>query len=150
MRGAYAGAPAFAEIWPALTDIYATSPTNALAAANAHIIVALAGRLEIATEFVVESVLGIDDSRADDRLIALIDTCAPGAAYLSGEGGRKYQDPAKFAAAGIDLVYTDFTHPIYDQGGAPFVPGLSLVDALFNLGWEQTGSLIARGFAVSK
>ena len=149
LRGAYAGAPAFSEIWPALNDIYALCPATDLAAANAHLIVALAGRLEIATAFVVESALETGDSRGDDRLIALIDACASGATYLSGEGGQKYQDPAKFAAAGIELVYTDFTHPIYDQCGAPFVPGLSLVDVLFNLGWEQTSRLIARDLAVS-
>ena len=80
----------------------------------------------------------------DDRLVALVRACGEGASYLSGRGGAKYQDPGKFSAAGIPLVYTDFVHPIYDQGRADFVSGLSIFDALFHLGWERTAALVAR------
>lgn len=149
LRGAYARAPAFAEIWPGLSEIYAAIPTTDLAAANAYIIEALARRLGITTAFVAESALAVGDRAADDRLIALVDACSSSAAYLSGEGGRTYQDPAKFAAAGIALVYADFAHPVYDQGRTSFLPGLSIVDALFHLGWDKAGELIVRDIAVS-
>lgn len=55
-------------------------------------------------------------------------------ALLVGLGGsRNYLDRAAFAAAGIELVLQEFKHPVYPQRGpAPFIPGLSAVDFLFN------------------
>ncbi len=149
MRSAYAGAPAFAEVWPVLKDFYAAIPASGLAAANAYLVTALARKLGFSTQFIAESALDVGGTRADDRLIALVRACAPDAAYLSGAGGHKYQDPAKFDAAGVDIVYADFTHPVHDQGGDGFVPGLSIVDALFRLGWSTTGRLFADNPAAS-
>ena len=54
------------------------------------------------------------------------------ATYLSGSGGRKYNDPAPFAAAGVDLAYSSFAHPVYAQPHGEFVAGLSAVDLLFS------------------
>jgi hypothetical protein len=143
LRGAYRNAAAFTDVWPDFEDLYTSIPVTGLAAANCHIVKAIAQRLGITTTFETESVLDIDQSGADDRLIALVGASASDASYLSGAGGRKYQDPAKFEAAGIPLVYTDYDHPVYDQGSNPFVPGVSIADALFNLGWASTGALLA-------
>jgi hypothetical protein len=58
--------------------------------------------------------------------------------YLSGAGARSYNDPAALAAAGIELRYQDFVHPVYPQLGEGFVPNLSAVDLLFNCGrWPE-------------
>jgi len=41
------------------------------------------------------------------------------------------------------LIYQEFQHPRYDQvNTAEFVPGLSVIDALMNCGFERTAELI--------
>ena len=62
--------------------------------------------------------------------------------YLSGAGGAKYQDPEKFMSAGVSLRYLSFKHPIYSRSSANFHPGLSILDAVFHLGWEGARALI--------
>lgn len=54
--------------------------------------------------------------------------------YLSGEGGKRYLDEALFKEAGIELIYSDFKHPIYHQQFFKFIPNLSIIDLLFNEG----------------
>ncbi len=143
LRGAYARAPAFRAVWPALTDMMGKVTGMKLAAANRRLVEMVANRLGLQTRFHAASELGVGSSEADERLAKIVARLAPGGAYLSGRGGAKYQDAATFAAAGIGLVYTDFRHPDYPQPGASFTPGLSIMDALFAVGWEATARLVA-------
>ena len=142
LRNAYADSSAFAEIWPELADIYRAMPVASLATANRHLVTALSSRLDLGTEFATDSEFGISTLAGDDRLIALLGACGSEVSYLSGPGGKKYQDEAKFAAAGIPVTYTDYHPPPYKQSG-DFVAGLSIADALFHFGWAGTAKLIA-------
>ena len=54
--------------------------------------------------------------------------------YVSGQQARDYNDEQAFASAGIGLEYLTFNHPIYPQIGEGFIPGLSIIDLLFNCG----------------
>jgi hypothetical protein len=66
-----------------------------------------------------------------------------GTVYLSGDGSAGYQDDAALVAAGIDVVYQRFTHPVYPQRlGAEFMPGLSVLDAIFHCGFEGGSKLL--------
>jgi hypothetical protein len=66
-------------------------------------------------------------------------------ALLVGLGAsRHYLDRAAFAHAGIRLVLQEFVHPVYRQcGPGPFVPGLSAMDVLLNIGSRDARRLIA-------
>lgn len=144
LHGAYRDAPKFRTVLPALESLMLGTPTDTLSAANRHLIEGLAHLLGLKTIFVRDSALGVGASPADDRLVALVDAVAPCAAYLSGKGGASYQDPAKFAQAGIELRYSRFQETAYEQpGAATFVPGLSVVDALFSVGVDATRALVA-------
>jgi hypothetical protein len=66
-------------------------------------------------------------------------------AYLSGPSGKKYLDGAMFLEAGIDLVFDEFTHPVYTQSFGPFIPNLSAVDLMFNKGEESLEVLMQYG-----
>jgi hypothetical protein len=70
------------------------------------------------------------------------------ATYLSGAGGRRYNDPGLFAAAGIDLVYSNFRHPAYAQPHGAFEQGLSAIDLLFSAP-DDAPSLIRSSSATS-
>lgn len=61
--------------------------------------------------------------------------------YLSGNGILSYADRSKFNAAGIELLIQRFKPPVYEQQWRPFIPGLSVLDLLFNTG-EKAGEII--------
>jgi hypothetical protein len=76
------------------------------------------------------------------RLINLT-TQLGGTTYMCGGGAEGYQQDQEFAGGGIQLRYQNFTHPVYEQRGAQsFVPGLSIIDALMNVGVEGTRQLL--------
>ena len=92
--------------------------------------------LGIDTPIVYSSDLGISTTK--DRLI--IDLClkVEATTYLSGPLGRNYLKPKEFEAAGIELTYHDYQHPVYQQfQGGVFLPYMSTVDLLFNEGAES-------------
>ena len=70
-------------------------------------------------------------------------------AFLFGCKGRDYVDVHYFEAHGVTPLFQDFECIEYpQQWGGPFVPGLSIIDALFNVGPEKTMDLIKGGYAI--
>jgi hypothetical protein len=64
--------------------------------------------------------------------------------YLSGQGARVYQDEADFAADGLELRYHDYHAVEYRQcRNQPFVPGLSALDLVLNLGPASRERMLA-------
>ncbi len=61
--------------------------------------------------------------------------------YLSGVSGRDYVDEARFKEEGIELKYQNYKPLNYKQRFLPFIPNLSVVDLLFNMG-EKSKSMI--------
>jgi WbqC-like protein len=57
-----------------------------------------------------------------------------GDTYSSGAGGFAYQDLQAFEQAGIRVERSCPEFPEYPQLWGPFVPGLSVLDLLFNCG----------------
>lgn len=144
LHGAYRGAPAFSAVFPTLEALLLGAPLDSLAAANRHIVEGLAARLGLSPLFARDGALDVAARDADEHLVALVNAIAPGAVYLSGKGASSYQDEAKFEHAGIELRYAAFEARPYTQvGGGAFVSGLSIVDALFSLGFEGARALIA-------
>jgi len=142
LRNYYRDARAFKAAWPRIATMYEVLPEANLARTNRALIEAIASEMAIATKFLASSDLDTSGLSADDRLVAIVKTVAPGGRYLSGKGGASYQDPAKFRAAGIDLTYTEFAHPVYEQRHPEFLPGLSVLDSIFNVGFADTAALI--------
>ncbi|HEX5717309.1 MAG TPA: WbqC family protein [Thermoanaerobaculia bacterium] len=106
----------------------------------------LAGCLGLAPRFARSSSFGGSEERAD-RQQRLLDLCARSAAtaYLSGPAARAYIDPESFHRAGVALRYMVYNYPPYARGGHPFVPHLSILDALAWLGPAETAALIRHG-----
>ncbi|MEO1060710.1 MAG: WbqC family protein [Actinomycetota bacterium] len=69
---------------------------------------------------------------AQERIIELASRLGA-TEYVNLSGGRDLYDPAAFAEAGLALSFVDSRFDEYPQLGAdPFVPGLSVLDLLFN------------------
>ncbi len=139
----YKKASAFNDVWSDIKEIYDSIPSGSknLAKINMEIIKRIAKKLNIKTRFVLSSDMDVK-GKSDDRLIEIITELASNATYLSGKGGDKYQDPEKFKNAGITLEYLNFKHPVYPQANETNIPGLSVLDAVFNLGWNEVSNLI--------
>lgn len=62
---------------------------------------------------------------------------------MCGGGAGNYQEDEKFEQAGIKLIYRNFKHPVYPQfNSIEFVPGLSVIDSLMNVGIDGVKKLL--------
>ncbi len=142
LKQAYRKAACFGTVWP-FVETMLLAAEGTLADVNAGLIRGIADRLGIAPRVEMSSSHGLaPDFAADERLAMIVHRIAPGGTYLSGSGGAKYQSETTFAAHGVTLTYSRFTPMPYERGGEPFLPGLSILDALFHLGWEGTAALL--------
>lgn len=132
LRTWYGRAPGFRRVFPVLEELLAR-PWTRIAELNEALLRTLCALQGLATPLVRASGLAAGGAAGagTDLLIALV-RAAGGDTYLCGGGAGGYQEDAKFAAAGIALVYQDFKPDPYPQTGAGFLPGLSAVDWLMN------------------
>ncbi len=135
---AYKESNFFDEIWNHLGILFETEETT-ICNYCIRSIFAIKDLLGIDTKIFLQSDLHYDETQKKNNLV--LDLCkAIGAnEYLSGNGARKYTDEASYLSAGITLRYQDFHIPEYDQIHTnEFIPGLSILDMLFNCGIERT------------
>jgi hypothetical protein len=133
LRYAYRKAPYFDLYAPRLREILETR-WEKLVDLNIATLEFVREALGIATPMVRSSTLPVEGARSG----LLLDICSKvgASAFLGGMGGsRGYLDNEAFAAASMGVVWQEFRHPQYPQcGSAPFIPGLSALDLLFNCG----------------
>ena len=142
LHASYRDAAHFRAVWPDVETLYSDLPQHSLSQTNAAFISRLAGKFGIMTPTHIASEFDVNAASADERLIALCRQFGSDVAYQSGRGGAKYQDESKFAAAGVPLHYTTFETVAYPRGGDAFIGGLSVLDAVFHLGWRGAAALV--------
>lgn len=78
-----------------------------------------------------------------NELLCEITKTVGGKTYMCGGGADGYQEEQVFNNLGLSLSYQNFKHPQYPQRGCNgFAPGLSIIDAAMNLGWNNIKSLL--------
>jgi hypothetical protein len=138
----YGRAPFYEQIFPFLTDLI-NNPTDSITDHNCFAIAAMSDAVKLDASRLIRGSTLDAEGHSTDLLINMVKAVG-GTAYLCGGGASGYQEDEKFAAEGIELIYQNFQHPVYPQTNVDeFVPGLSIVDALMNCGFEDTGRLIA-------
>ena len=80
------------------------------------------------------SVLGIQGHK-DERIFQMCEETGADT-YLSGRGAADYHQPEEYMLRGIDLIYTDYEPAQYQQLYGEFIPNLSVLDYIFNCGYE--------------
>ena len=100
----------------------------------------LCDEFNLKAQLIKASEMDIDETDKNRRLISICKKLK-GNTYLSGEGGKKYNDMNLFSDHQIKVNYVDFSVPAYHQLYGEFVNGLSMIDTLFNCG-ENTAQLI--------
>lgn len=116
-------------------DALYTDKYDKLIDLNMDIINFLKGAFNIRTKMIFASELGFT-SRSTERLADITEALG-GDAYLSGPAGRNYLDVSLFESKNISVKFQDFKHPVYKQRYGGFVPNMSAIDALFNMGEMQ-------------
>ncbi len=92
----------------------------------------MSGWFDIERPMYLSSDLGI----GGDRNSRLLNICKHFAArtYLSGAAAREYLDVALFERHDIHVEWQDFDHPQYPQLHGDFIPYLSALDCVLNMG----------------
>ncbi len=127
----YSKSPYFADYRVFFEDIF-NRGWDRLVDINVELIKFLINTLGLKTRLVMASDLKLREEQTE----RLIDTCKTldGNKYLAGRDGIKYMDLEKFDKEGIDIVFQDFKHPVYNQLFGDFESNLSIIDLLFNCG----------------
>ncbi len=140
LEHSYRRAPKFGAVFPWLAQLV-ENPTDGVAEYNLAAIRAVCTALDLRAPLEVGSALRAE-RRATDLLISMV-RAVGGTAYLAGGGTAGYQEDDKFHEAGIKLIYQEFQHPTYPQfNTTSFKPGLSVIDALMNCGFDGTAALL--------
>ena len=85
----------------------------------------------------------LDHEGKSNKLLASLVKAVGCTTYMYGGGASIYQDETVFAEHGIQLKPQNFEHPQYHQfGNTSFIPGLSIIDALMNIGFEGVKDLL--------
>ena len=87
---------------------------------------------KITKKLVFSSEFGLT-SKSTERLVEMVEALG-GDIYLSGPMGRSYLDLSMFKEKGIQVEFQEFKHPTYLQRYEGFIPNMSSIDILFNLG----------------
>ena len=131
----------FDAIFPSLADYYADEYPRLIDALTASMRISF-DLFGIRTRMIFQSEVPYDRSLRRGQLVLDLVRKAGADRYLSGVGAKAYLDASDFIGD-LSLEYDVFSHPTYPQKNArDFVPGLSCLDALFNLGKEGARAII--------
>jgi len=121
----------FEDIKNIISDVSLTD----LSTFNSKLIQYIITGLGIKTKLVFSSSLQVK-TPSTQRLVDILKKIS-GTTYISGHGAKEYQDESLFSSNGIQLRYSDFSIKEYNQLWGDFLPGLSIIDLLFNNGKES-------------
>lgn len=141
LRTNYGRAAFFSQVFPAV-EAWVLAPAELVAEFNLHAIAGICERIGLETSHLIRSsTLGIDGAKSE--LVANLVKRVGGTRYLSGDGSAGYLDEQVLRAAGLQVEYQRFAHPVYPQRqGSGFIAGLSVLDALFHCGFDGTSTLL--------
>src|SRR6185312_6782432 len=130
----YSRAPYFKTYREFFEGFYLGTTWSSLSEMNQHLIRSIAtDLLGIVTTF-SDSRDRAPQGQKLDRLLDLL-LKAGASSYVSGPNAQDYIDPARFDAAGIELLYKDYSdYPEYPQLYPPFEHAVSVLDLIFNAG----------------
>lgn len=137
----------FSEVSQSFQDVY-NIEWEKLIDLNVHIIKKILEFLDINTEIKFASEFTTHES-GTERIIELI-KINNGTQYLTGTGpgSSRYVKgfENEFSNNGIEIIEHAYEIVEYNQLFGNFIPGLSIIDMLFNLGLEKTSKIVRKNF----
>lgn len=141
LRGNYSKHPFYKEIMGRIEGIFFEKYTY-LIDVNLRSVECIKDILGIETEIVRQSDLEYDRGAKKNELMLALTRACNGDVYLSGNGARKYMQIQDFEDFGVKVQYLTFAPFEYTQyRSGEFIPGLSTLDLLFNVGVKKARDL---------
>jgi hypothetical protein len=128
----------FDQVYPLIENCINTN-SNRLIDINITLILAVLEFLEIKKEILFQSDLNINSSAT--QLVIDGTLACNSNIYLSGPSGKKYLDHKLLKQHNIEVIFKDFTHPLYKQVHGEFISHMSIIDLLFNNGKQSKNIL---------
>lgn len=138
LRHGYARTPYLSEVLDLVAPVYDRAGES-LAELNMDLIRTVADYLGWQGTFALSSERP-SELKADERIADLV-SAAGGTTYVSGAGGQNYQTEQTYTERGVSLEVRTYQPVEYERSGWPWVPGLSVLDALFHLGRDARDAL---------
>ncbi|CAN7438113.1 WbqC family protein [Pseudoduganella sp. LjRoot289] len=134
---AYRKAAFYEETMPLVRDMLACPETELAPYLHASL-AALHAWLDLSCRIVPSSAIYGDTGLKGAERIRDICVQEQAAIYINPPGGKDLYAPADFSALGIELRFLKPRLDEYGQCGAPFTPGLSIIDVLMHQGRTAT------------
>ena len=144
----YRKAPFYDQVIPAVSELFKRRHKH-IGQLNTEFIRWVCSYLGISVRFVSSSDLASRDTEigksSGNTLVLEICRAARATTYISGNGCLHFIEPASFERAGIVFRFQRFEHHRYCQiGSREFISHLSILDALLNVGAEETARLVCQ------
>lgn len=135
----YKKAPYFQKYSNFLEDMY-RKEWGEISSICLYLLTYLLKELNIKTKILKQSSLKTRKKKQD----LILELCRKRKAdkFVFGEMGKEYVDPKLFKKENIDIIFQKYKHPQYTQLWGNFVPNLSSLDSLLNIGPERTYDII--------
>ena len=135
------------EVYPFLEEIIEKGESS-LSELNINLIKKISFSLGINKEFIKASELSNINGHKDALVVSICKEIGCDY-YLSPAGAYVYIEKetpgGEFLKNGINLYYQKYVHPVYDQLYGEFLPNMSIVDSLFNHGFNESLGIIRKG-----
>ena len=130
----YGRTPYFDTVFPLLEPQILEGQGNSLSSINRELILNISDFLGLKTSFSDDAEIP-KNSNPSERLAQLVGKIG-GDTYLSGPSASNYLDEIVFRELEIEVRFVNYpdVYGPYAQLWGPFVPNLSIIDSLFNLG----------------
>ena len=141
IQHAYKKTPYFDEIYP-IIESHLISKPKYLFDITYGMLLEFVSLLDINTTIVLSD--DIDYTGSKDEALISICQALDVKNYLSVKGSMDYilDGVNLFEKNNINLLWHEYSHPTYPQVNGDFIPYLGIIDALFNIGPEETKKLI--------
>lgn len=137
IKQAYLDSNCFNAVYQILEEELSEDSRN-LADLNISIITRICSELNIRTELLRASDLSASGANTKLTVQQCIELGAT--TFFCAAGAQPYvEKELGFLENGIQVEYQDYQHPIYAQPGGEFIPKLSVIDFLFNKGFDLNG-----------
>lgn len=140
-RQFYASAPHLKMYLPELEELLCSGWDN-LVDLDLAVVNLICEWLHVKRKMVRSSELGISGTKSE-RLLKICQNFGA-TNYLSGDSAKDYLDVDLFAENGVSVEWQQFNHPVYPQLHGEFIPYLSVLDMLLNVGEKGFDLLIDR------
>lgn len=141
LENEYSKYPFYSEVSTVITPLL-VNPQGNIAEYNIHAVTTIAKILGLNTTKLRRSSDYLATG-ASNELLCNLTRAVGGNVYICGGGAEGYQDDTFFASQGVGLEYQHFQHPVSPQRRqVAFVPGLSVIDAAMNVGWQGVREML--------